>query len=207
MTVAQQEDELSKEKPPRTFCDLKPDKDGSVVSPHCEEIPFNFGPASDRDTILFTCERPGGDQGDAKMITNKSVQNWIEYMKSQDIQHVLVLLDDNELEIYEEPGLLDLYENGGLDYFRAPMGEMGASQRVVDYIKEKENKGEKVVAHCTHGMGRSGRVAAGWVVARYGVSPEKATQEAMNTAIQHKVHRMGNSKLLTKWLEPLAISS
>jgi protein-tyrosine phosphatase len=207
MTVAQQEDESTKETPPQAFFDLKPDKDGSVKSPPYEETPFNFGPASDRDTIFFTCERPEGDEGDAKMITNKNVQNWIEYMKSQNIKHVLVLLDDNELEIYEEPGLLDLYEAGGLGYFRAPMGEMGASQRVVDYVKEKEKKGEKVVAHCTHGMGRSGRVAAGWVAARYGVSPEKATEEAMNTALQHKIHRLGNSNLLTKWLGPLAISS
>jgi hypothetical protein len=51
------------------------------------------------------------------MITNKSVQSWIEYTKSQDIQHVLVLLDNNKLEIYEEPGLLDLYKNGGLNCF------------------------------------------------------------------------------------------
>jgi protein-tyrosine phosphatase len=202
MTVTLQEEDSPQEMLLQTFRELKPDKEGTVVSPLCKETPFNFGPASDRDTILFTCERPGGDQGDS-MISNESVQTWIDYMKSQHIKHVLVLLDDNELENYQEPGLLKLYENGGLSYFRAPMGDEGASHRVVSFVKEKEMDGEKVVAHCTHGMGRSGRVAAGWVAARYGVSPEKATEEAMDTAIQHKIHRMGNSVLLTNWLGPL----
>jgi protein-tyrosine phosphatase len=199
MKVTSQEEDSPQETPLQTFHDLKPDKEGTVVSQLCQETPFNFGPASDRDTILYTCERPGGDLGDS-MIPNESVKIWIDYMKSQHIKHVLVLLDDNELESYQEPGLLKLYENGGLSYFRVPMGDEGASQRVVNFVKEKEIDGEKVVAHCTHGMGRSGRVAAGWVAARYEVSPEKATEEAMNTAIQHKIHRMGNSQLLTNWL-------
>lgn len=205
MTVSFLEQEDTQETPVQTYADLKPDKDGAVTTPRCPETKFNFGPASDRDNIVYTCERPGGDQGDA-MIGIQSVEEWMNYMKDHQIHHVLVLLDDNELEKYQEPGLLQLYRQGGLSYFRAPMGKEGASQRVINFLKEKEIKGEKVVCHCTHGMGRSGRVAAGWIAARYGLLPQESTEEAINTAILHKIHRLGNTQLLENWLGPALAS-
>eukprot|EP00978_Attheya_sp_CCMP212_P013414 scaffold33712_cov57-Attheya_sp.AAC.5 len=176
--------------------------DGVIITHRDPKTLHNFGPASPRDQTVFTCERPGGEPADpTAQIPTSVVRNWIVCMKEKGIQHVLILLDDNELECYEPPGLLSLYTDAGLTVHRTPMGEKGASQRVQTILSAAESSGEKVVAHCTHGMGRSGRVAAGWLVMKYGLSEEDATSIAIETAREHGMERMGNVPALEKWLK------
>jgi len=119
--------------------------------------------------VLFTAERPGSDRcGEGAIIPTELVQAWIQFMKAKEITHVLMLLDDNELQDYPEPGLVDLYRNAGLVVHHEPMLQPGAPNRIFEILRESERKGERVVAHCTHGQGRSGRVSAAWLVHRYG---------------------------------------
>ncbi|CAB9497138.1 Dual specificity phosphatase, catalytic domain [Seminavis robusta] len=171
-----------------------------VVTPRNPETLHNFGPASARDSILYTSERPGGDPEGGAKIPKSKVLEWIEFMKTENVKHVMLLLDDNELETYEEPGLLALYKEHGLSIHRNPMGPLGSSSSAEKTIKEVETANEKVVAHCTHGMGRSGRVAAGWLVMRYGLTPQEATDEVVDMARKNGQERMGNVKALEKWL-------
>ena len=168
------------------------------------DIPFNFGPTAPRDTTLYTAERPGNSilSDTVTSVTNEQVQEWIGFMKEQGIGHVLVLLDDNELEVYEEPGLLQLYQDGGLTPHQTPLGEDGAYGKITDILKDIDEKGEKAVTHCTGGTGRAGRVAAGWLTSsKYGLSAEEATKEAVESAIDSGVHRLGNVEKLQKWME------
>lgn len=181
--------------------------DDSIVTPRHPDTLHNFGPASYRDEILFTCERPGGDppSPDA-LIPASTVKEWANFMKSKGITDVLILLEDEELNNYESPGLLELYKQEGLRAHREPMGKPGVSTRIKEVIRKvsetKTQQGEmgRVVAHCTHGMGRSGRVAAGWLVMQYGLSPVQATAEAIAAAQDHGVERMGAPAQLETWL-------
>mmetsp|Transcript_16570 Transcript_16570/g.36802 ORF Transcript_16570/g.36802 Transcript_16570/m.36802 type:complete len:112 (+) Transcript_16570:156-491(+) len=80
-------------------------------------------------SVLFTSERPGGDPpSEDAIIPAATVVEWVDFMKARGITDVLVLLDDNELDIYEPPGLLRMYEQEGLAIHRAPMGEAGAPE-------------------------------------------------------------------------------
>jgi len=50
----------------------------------------------------------------------------------------------------------------------------------VGIIRDVEKKCEgNIVAHWTHKMGRSGRVAASWLIEECGLSPFEATNEVM----------------------------
>lgn len=171
------------------------------------EIPFNFGRASSRDTTLYTCERPGGDpSGDVK-ISIEQVLPQIEFMKQEGISDVLILLDDNELfEHYETPDLLlNAYQTAGIVTHRQPMGEPGAPDNIFSIIKkcfasQQEDDSAKIAAHCTHGMGRSGRVAAAWLTEQYQLDPNEATEEVMEYARQHGIERLSNTEKLSSWL-------
>ncbi|KAL7575455.1 hypothetical protein ACA910_007354 [Epithemia clementina (nom. ined.)] len=169
-----------------------------------EENPHNFGPASARDATVFTCERPGGDpaEQDTKIPTQKVVDQWVQFMNSPErqIKHVIILLSDPELEAYEPPGLIAAYQAAGITVHHIPMSSKDSYQSIMTTIDEIESKKERLVAHCTHGMGRSGRVAAGWIVHKYGVSPEQATEESLEAARQHKVERLGAPGLLKEWI-------
>ncbi len=130
---------------------------------------------------------------------------WTSFMKDKNIKHILMLLDDNELDDYPEPGLVKLYEHAGFRVHHEPLLVAGAPNRIFDIIQQAESNGERVVAHCTHGMGRSGRVSAAWLVNRYGLSPEEATNEVMEQAETASLVRLGNPTKLCEWLEHILI--
>jgi hypothetical protein len=176
--------------------------DDTIITPRDSSTIHNFGPASSRDTTLFTCERPGGDP-ESGSIPASAIEDWADFMREKGIDQVLVLLDDNELECYEDPGLLELYQNFGFTVHRNPMGEAGASTRAMDTISACLTNGKKIVAHCTHGQGRAGRVAAAWLTHKYDLSLEEATEEALATASRLGVTRLGSPTKLKTWLENL----
>jgi hypothetical protein len=111
---------------------------------------YNFGPASSRDTIVYSAERPGNDP-DSKTtrVNNEQVMDWIKFMKNQGVTNVIVLLDENEFDIYDYPGLLSIYEQHGIRYLRQSMDEANASKTIYSFVKNVKNMGGKVVTHCT----------------------------------------------------------
>lgn len=128
---------------------------------------FNFGPASTRDTILFTAERPGNSSTTTTGVADVAkVQEWIAFMKQQGIANVIVLLDDNELTMYHDPDLLQRYKIAGFEFLVQPMNGQNACQTIMAFILRAESKNERVVAHCTGGVGRASRVAACWLMKR-----------------------------------------
>ena len=182
---------------------------------------FNFGPVSERDEWLYTCERAGnkalqqrGHVGHHAL--RSEMQAWKSYVIDQEgVTHVLVLLDDNELQEYynnkptenhpEEaaPNLLEFLHQQTV--LVQPMREPGAAARIWEFVDKaiaEEGCPTKLVAHCTGGVGRAGRVAAGWLVHQYGLTPEEATAETLRVAKQHGVNRKGDVAMLREWLKP-----
>jgi hypothetical protein len=164
---------------------------------------FNYGPASYRDDIVVTCERPGGDPigGTKKIPLVTALEAWRPYVQDEkSVRHVLILLDDNELEQYDGGDLVDAYERVGLTVHWEPLSKPASFQRIMSILDECYTKKERVAAHCTKGQGRSGRVAAGWLVHRYSLTPETATLEVLATATTHGVSRLGSVVELVKWM-------
>ena len=162
--------------------------------------PFNFGPASLRDQTLYTSERPGADDKNNQPggTPAAEIQLWVDFMKQQGVKHVITLLEAEELSWYDPP-IFETYEREGFTFTHAPFGAEDARARVLAAIRVAEAAGEKIVAHCTHGFGRSGCVAAAWLVDRYDLTLIEATQEAVETAHGLSVERQGEVPRLTKF--------
>jgi hypothetical protein len=158
----------------------------------------NFGPASSRDTILYTAERPGNPPGKNDPVPDEKVHEYITFMKEQGVGRVLLLLDANEMAIYSD--LLAMYKAGGLEYNVQSMNEEGAAQKLMAILMASEEQGERVCAHCTGGIGRSGRIAAAWLVERYDLTPAVATEEVLAQAAASGVTRKGDASALSEWL-------
>ena len=163
--------------------------------------PFNFGRASMRDAILHTCERPGADDRNNTPggTPQEEVDEWLRFMKEKNVRRVLTLLEPNELAFYRTP-LKDLYSSAGLHWTHAPMSAPDAKDRAMEAIRAAEAAGEVIVAHCTHGMGRAGRVSGAWLCERYGLSPIDATREVMKQAEGQSTLRMGDPPKLAEYL-------
>jgi hypothetical protein len=174
----------------------------TIITPPSPDNPRNFGPASSRDKIVYTCERPGGDPEDAatRLEATREVAGWVEYMFSRNIRHVFVLLGQDELDVYTEPGLLQAYKDAGVTVHHLRYSAPNSYTSIMTCLDDLYSRGEAVAVHCTHGMGRSGRVAAAWLVHKYGLSVEEATEEVLATAREWNVERMGSSQLLARWM-------
>ena len=166
------------------------------------DIPHNFGPISTTrsDQILFTAERPGHATLPGG-VSKEVVDEWVSFMTTSGIQHVLVLLDDNEMNNYPEPGLLKLYQDGGVKPHVVPMGSNGAYKRIMGILQDIEQKNEKAVTHCTGGVGRAGRVAAAWLSTRYNLTAQDATEETLEAALQAGIQRLGDVAKLEAWMK------
>jgi protein-tyrosine phosphatase len=158
----------------------------------------NFGPASSRDTCVYTSERPGNPPGKNDLVPDEKVHEYITFMKEQGIGRIILLLDENEIAIYSD--LLAMYQAGGLQYNMQSMNEHGAAKKIAAILKASEKQGERVCAHCTGGIGRSGRVAAAWLVERYNLTPDVATEEVLAQAAASGVTRNGDASTLSEWL-------
>jgi putative intracellular protease/amidase len=158
----------------------------------------NFGPASSRDTFLYTAERPGNPPGKKDLVPDEKVYEYITFMKKQGVARVLLLLDEQEIAIYSD--LLAMYTAGGLLYNIQSMNEEGAAKKVMAILKASEEQGERVCTHCTGGIGRCGRVAAAWLVERYNLTPAAATEETLAQAASSGVTRNGDATALSEWL-------
>jgi hypothetical protein len=173
--------------------------DGATTTSRETFAPHNFGPASTRDTILFTAERPGNPKEKNDPVPDSKVIEWMDYVKARGVNRVVALLDENEMKIYSN--LPSLYQNGGLQFTIQSMSDPEAPSKLFNLLQSCAENNESVVTHCTGGIGRCGRVCAGWLCFRYGLTPEEATKETLACARDYNIHRAGNADLLEEWLK------
>jgi protein-tyrosine phosphatase len=140
---------------------------------------YKFAAASENELIVFGSARPG--------YTNKQVNQWIEFMQNQGIQRVCCLLPETQLARYSN--LLDAYGKVfGLDQvcwepiedFNIATPEVLVHQ-VLTFLATANQHNEKVVVHCSGGIGRTGHILAAWLVAGRGLSSQSAIAAVKQT--------------------------
>jgi hypothetical protein len=148
---------------------------------------YKFAAASENELIVFGSARPG--------YTNKQVNEWIEFMQNQGIQRVCCLLPETQLTRYSD--LLGAYRRVfGLDYLRqikdqrvcwAPIEDFNfvtpetLVDQILPFLAIANQQHEKVVVHCSGGIGRTGHILAAWLVAGRGLSSKSAIAAVKQT--------------------------
>ncbi len=140
---------------------------------------YKFAAASENETIVFSSARPG--------YTNKQVNEWIEFMQNQDIQRVCCLLPETQLTRYSN--LLGAYRQvfglnrvcwAPIEDFKFATLEILTLQ-ILPFLAIATQQHEKVVVHCSGGIGRTGHVLAAWLVAGRGLSSKLAIAAVKQT--------------------------
>jgi protein-tyrosine phosphatase len=133
---------------------------------------YKFAAASEREPIVFGAARPG--------YANHQVQEWIQFMQAQSIQHICCLLTETHLNRYAD--LLGTYRKvfGPHQICWAPVKDFSfvdanlLMHQILPFLAAANQKNEKVVVHCSGGMGRTGHVLAAWLIAGRGFSKTSA---------------------------------
>lgn len=106
----------------------------------------------------------------------------IEEWKREGVRAVVVLVESHELgclggvDVY-----LELFRERGFEVLHSPIRDFYVPTieqclEIVEWIGRRVDEGKPVLVHCYGGLGRSGTVAACYLVYRYGVEPEEAVR-------------------------------
>ncbi len=151
--------------------------------------PHNFGPADDdpSERVFGAC-RPGFP---AKQVSAEEVDAWTGFMAAAAVRRVVCLLASSaEFKPYRRlpGGLLGEYERtfGSGNVLHAPIRDYRLSsaenlERVLAFLREGVERGEKAVVHCAGGSGRSGHVLAAWLAHSKGLEPHQALASIRRT--------------------------
>ena len=138
-----------------------------------------FSAASELEPIVFGASRPG--------YSAQNVSDWVNFMKSRGIGRVCCLLADPQLAHYSD--LLGVYRQAfGIERVCwAPIEDFQLAdretliQRILPFLAAADQLGEKVVVHCSGGIGRTGQVLAAWLVSGRGLSNSAAIAATRRT--------------------------
>ena len=143
-------------------------------------IMYKFAPASEDETIVYGSAKPG--------YSDEKVLQWVEFMRSQNIKRICCLLAQSQLNQYSN--LIELYQKefGLKQVCWAPIEDFNLAdkqlliEKILPFLAEGDCQSEKVVVHCSAGIGRTGQVLAAWLVYGRGFS----NQEAISTVMRMK---------------------
>jgi protein-tyrosine phosphatase len=140
---------------------------------------YKFAAACQHEPTVFGASKPG--------YSHQQVCDWVEFMKSQNIKRVCCLLSETQLAHYSN--LLGRYQQefGGQNVCWAPIEDFHLSsvetmtQKILPFFMAADKKSEKVVVHCSGGIGRTGHVLAAWLVSGRGFSNQAAIAAVKST--------------------------
>ncbi|MBD2447463.1 dual specificity protein phosphatase family protein [Nostoc sp. FACHB-152] len=140
---------------------------------------YRFAAAWEHEQIVFGASRPG--------YSNQQVSDWIEFMKQQNIKRVCCLLAEKQLASYSN--LLERYQQefGSQKVCWTPIKDFhfasleALTQKILPFLIAADKQNEKVVVHCSGGIGRTGHVLAAWLVSVRGLSNKDAIAAVKST--------------------------
>lgn len=143
-----------------------------------------FGAAAASEPTVFGARRPGFP---FPVVAPATVDAWIDWMQKQQIRRVVCLLPQRQLKGYHD--LLGRYGQrfGATNVCWSPIDDFtlapaaALTQVILPFLADADEQHERVVVHCSGGIGRTGHVLAAWLVSLRGMHNEEAIAAVRQT--------------------------
>jgi protein-tyrosine phosphatase/nicotinamidase-related amidase len=168
-----------------------------LVSAHKLRIDFISEPRQYKGRIGITI-LPG------RKDRSRNIEDDIAVIKENGITHIVSLLSESEYEEYGVKNLKDVYEQHGLNVRYFPIVDQGVPNKndlpeLVEWIDRALKQKHNVLIHCVGGLGRSGVVAASYLVLKENMQPV----EAIKTVRTYRSHRTIENHLQEEFIRQL----
>ncbi len=112
---------------------------------------------------------------------SRSLPDDLATMKAQGVSHIVPLLTSDEFSAYGVDELLDAYQQAGFITRRLPILDQSVCsaaemKELVQWLTDNLAEGANIMVHCVGGLGRSGLVAACYLISK-GLNAEAAIEE------------------------------
>jgi len=133
----------------------------------------------------------------------RNLKDDLKAMKKQGVTHVLTLLTHNEFGRYGVDDLLEEYKTAGFTSRYFPILNQGVSSisnmaEIVQWTTEILKEGGKIMLHCVGGLGRSGLVAASYLVTQ-GLSPQESIEEVRRARSPRAIESAHQEEFVTRF--------
>lgn len=111
----------------------------------------------------------------------RSLDEDLDVIRQEGVQSILCLVTENEFSAYGVPGLKNAYASAGFDARYLPIADQAAPavellRESLQWLDERLQKGQKVLVHCVGGLGRSGLLAAAYMIEKRGANAAAAIE-------------------------------
>lgn len=139
---------------------------------------------------------------------DRSVEEDLRVIQDESIRRILCLITEDEFETYGVSDLKAKYASAGLDVRYMPIRDQSVPAaeplaQALDWIDKSVAAGERVLVHCVGGLGRSGLLAAAYLIRKKSMSAGEAI-EAVRSA---RGPRAVETRRQEEFLEDLASGS
>lgn len=157
----------------------------STLSKFAANPKNGFGPATEGEQIVFGARRPGFP---FTHVSPEVVNDWLAFIQQQSIRQVVCLLPPQQLAYYAGD-LLDTYKCyfGAQNVCWAPIEDFQLAEpdllthHILPFLIQADSQQQRVLVHCSGGIGRTGHVLAAWLVVKYGLSNTQAIEAVRRT--------------------------
>jgi protein-tyrosine phosphatase/nicotinamidase-related amidase len=139
----------------------------------------------------------------------RSLADDIEEMKRQGITHVLSLITEREYGEYGVQNLKDEYKNANLGSYYLPIFDqrVPTKETLIETLKWMDatlsKSSNHILIHCVGGLGRSGTIAAAYLIWKEGISSEKAIQLVRTSRSERAVESREQERFLEEFAASL----
>lgn len=162
-----------------------------------------FSAATEGEQIVFGARRPGFP---FPYVPAEVLNHWLAFMEQQAIRQVVCLLPPKQLACYTDDLLAAYRRHFGtenvcwapIEDFRLAAPELLTNQ-ILPFLIEADRRQQRVLVHCSGGIGRTGHVLVAWLVVKYNLSNAQAIDAVRRTGRNPRESRdPGLDELLDK---------
>lgn len=134
---------------------------------------------------------------------NRDLDEDIRRIEEENIEALVCLITENEYEFYGVPELKKRYSESKLEVRYHPIIDQGIPKKehlleTLDWIEEKLTKGKNVLLHCVGGLGRTGLVAASYLVEKEEIKPEIAIKKVRKARSERAIETKQQEDFILK---------